>query len=106
VLQQDVIKSDSYQHIQQMISKYPVMVFSKTTCNFSAMAKNVLNEVGVNYEVEEIDRRDDTDKLQEIFAKITTARTVSCSMMRVIWTFCLDTACESVLPETTDIVLE
>jgi len=41
------------------------------------MAKNLLNEVGVNYEVEEIDKRDDTDKLQEIFAKITTARTVS-----------------------------
>ena len=41
------------------------------------MAKNLLNEVGVTYEVEEIDKRDDTDKLQEIFAKITTARTVS-----------------------------
>jgi len=41
------------------------------------MAKNVLNEVGVNYEVEEIDQRDDTDKLQDIFAKITSARTVS-----------------------------
>jgi len=68
-----------------MISKYPVMVFSKTTCNYSAMAKNVLNEVGVNYEVEEIDRRDDTDKLQDIFAKITSARTVSSSMRMVVW---------------------
>lgn len=75
--QQDIIKSESYQYIQQMISKYPVMVFSKTTCSYCAMAKNLLNEVGVNYEVEEIDKRDDTDKLQEIFAKITTARTVS-----------------------------
>ena len=58
------------------------MVFSKTTCSYSAMAKNVLNEVGVNYEVEEIDRREDTDKLQEIFAKITTARTVSSSTVK------------------------
>jgi len=49
------------------------------------MAKNVLNEVGVNYEVEEIDRRDDTDKLQDIFAKITSARTVSSSMRMVVW---------------------
>jgi len=65
-----------------MISKHPVMVFSKTTCSYSAMAKNVLNEVGVNYEVEEIDRREDTDKLQEIFAKITTARTVSSSTVK------------------------
>jgi len=41
------------------------------------MAKNLLNEVGVNYQVEEIDKRDDTDKVQDIFAKITSARTVS-----------------------------
>ena len=48
------------------------------------MAKNLLNELGVNYEVEEIDRRDDTDKLQDIFAKITSARTVSWSA-RLWW---------------------
>jgi len=53
------------------------VVFSKATCSYCAMAKNLLNEVGVNYEVEEIDQRGDTDKLQEIFAKITSARTVS-----------------------------
>jgi len=77
-LQQDVVQSEQYQYIQNMISKHPVVVFSKTTCSYSAMAKNVLNEVGVNYEVEEIDQRDDTDKVQDIFAKISNARTVSC----------------------------
>ena len=71
------MKSESYQYIQQMISRCPVVVFSKATCSYCAMAKNLLNEVGVNYEVEEIDQRGDTDKLQEIFAKITSARTVS-----------------------------
>jgi len=77
VLQQDVTKSEQYQYIQKMISEHPVVMFSKTTCSYCSMAKNLLNEVGVNYEVEEIDRRNDTDKLQEIFAKITSARTVS-----------------------------
>jgi len=77
LLKQDVTKSEQYQYIQEMINKHPVIVFSKTTCSFCAMAKNVLNEVGVQYEVEEIDRRNDTDKLQDIFAKITSARTVS-----------------------------
>jgi len=61
-----------------MISSHPVIVFSKTTCSYCAMAKNLLNEVGVHYDVEEIDRRNDTDKLQDVFAKITSARTVSC----------------------------
>jgi len=74
------MKSEQYQYVQKMISKHPVMLFSKTTCSYCAMAKNLLNEVGVDYEVEEIDRRDDTDKLQDIFAKITNARTVSCAL--------------------------
>jgi hypothetical protein len=43
------------------------------------MAKRVLNEVGVQYAVEEIDLRSDTDKLQDIFSKLTGARTVSIS---------------------------
>ena len=75
------MKSEQYQYIQKTISTHPVVVFSKTTCSYCAMAKNVLNEVGVNYEVEEIDQRNDTDKLQDIFAKITSARTVSCSTL-------------------------
>ena len=53
------------------------MVFSKTTCTYCKMAKKVLDEVGVNYTVEEIDLRPDTDKLQDVFEKITDARTVT-----------------------------
>lgn len=72
----DLLKSEQYQYIQKMASEHPVIIFSKTTCSYSAMAKNLLNEIGVDYEVEEIDRRSDTDKLQDIFLKITSARTV------------------------------
>jgi len=69
-------KSEEYMYIQQKIKENPVMVFSKTTCTYCKMAKKVLDDIGVNYAVEEIDLRKDTDKLQDIFAKITDARTV------------------------------
>lgn len=89
-IEQDVSKSEQHQYIQKMISSHPVMVFSKTTCSYCAMAKNLLNEIGVNYEVEEIDRRNDTDKLQDVFAKITNARTVSGILNSTVnWHFCL-----------------
>jgi len=71
-----LLQSDEYKYIQQKIKENPVMVFSKTTCSYCKMAKGVLDEVGVNYTLEEIDLRTDTDKLQDIFAKITDARTV------------------------------
>jgi len=79
---QDLLKSEQYQYIQKMASEHPVIIFSKTTCSYSAMAKNLLNEIGVDYEVEEIDRRSDTDKLQDIFLKITSARTVSNNVLQ------------------------
>jgi glutaredoxin len=41
------------------------------------MAKKCLDETGVVYEVEEIDLREDCDKLQELFKEITGERTVS-----------------------------
>jgi glutaredoxin 3 len=69
-------ESDEYKYIQKMVKDNPVMVFSKTTCSYCSMAKKVLDDIGVNYTVEEIDRRPDTAKLQEIFAKITDSKTV------------------------------
>jgi glutaredoxin-related protein len=81
---QALVQTEEYQYIQQKVKSNPVMVFSKTTCSYCKMAKNVLNEIGVNYELEEIDLRKDTDKLQDIFAKITDARTVSIYGLMVV----------------------
>lgn len=53
------------------------MIFSKTTCSYCAMAKKVLDEVGVEYVVVEINQRDDCDKLQDMLEKITGQRSVS-----------------------------
>jgi len=68
--------SQEHQYVQKMIADHPVMVFSKSTCPYCAMAKEVLNEVGVEYTVEEIDGRKDGNELQNVFMQITGARTV------------------------------
>jgi len=68
--------SEENQYIQKMIKENPVMVFSKLTCQYCKMAKEVLNSSGVDYVVEEIEEREDCDKLQDIFKQLTGARTV------------------------------
>lgn len=69
--------SKENEYIQKMIKENPVMMFSKTTCSYCAMAKKVLDGIGVSYVVEEIDLREDCDQLQNIFKQLTGARTVS-----------------------------
>jgi len=76
VLDPAMADSKENQYIQQMISTNPVMVFSKTTCSYCKMAKEVLDGVGVSYVVEEIDSRADCDQLQNVFQQLTGARTV------------------------------
>ena len=41
------------------------------------MAKRVLNELGASYEEEALDKRDDMNKIQDLFLAITGERTVS-----------------------------
>uniref|UniRef100_A0A8C5E2R5 Glutaredoxin-2, mitochondrial n=1 Tax=Gouania willdenowi TaxID=441366 RepID=A0A8C5E2R5_GOUWI len=53
-----------------------VVIFSKTTCPYCKMAKNVFNEIGANYKVVELDEHGDGRRMQEALAKITGARTV------------------------------
>jgi len=76
VLDQAMADSKENEYIQKMIKENPVMIFSKTTCSYCAMAKKVLDGIGVSYVVEEIDLREDCDQLQNIFKQLTGARTV------------------------------
>jgi len=76
VLESAMADSKENQYIQKMIRENPVMMFSKTTCSYCAMAKEVLDGIGVNYVVEEIDKRQDCNQLQDIFQQLTGARTV------------------------------
>jgi len=68
--------SKENQYIQKMIKENPVMVFSKTTCPYCTMAKQVLDETGVEYALEEIEGRDDCAKMQDVFQQLTGGRTV------------------------------
>ncbi|XP_019958095.1 glutaredoxin 2 isoform X1 [Paralichthys olivaceus] len=64
------------QYVQEVVSQNCVVIFSKTTCPYCKMAKNVFNEIGANYKVVELDEHNDGRRLQEALAQMTGARTV------------------------------
>ncbi|MED6294418.1 hypothetical protein CHARACLAT_020878 [Characodon lateralis] len=64
------------QLVQEMVSENCVVIFSKSTCPYCRMAKNVFNEIGANYKVIELDQHNDGKRLQEALAQMTGARTV------------------------------
>ena len=68
--------SEEYGYIHDMITTYPVVVFAKTTCKFCTMAKDVLDDIGVSYCLENIENRDNMGAVQDMFGSLTGARTV------------------------------
>jgi len=63
--------------IETAIKDHNVVVFSKTTCSFSILAKRILSEVGVQeMQVYEIERREDGREIQEALRNITGRGTV------------------------------
>ncbi|XP_029988845.1 glutaredoxin 2 isoform X1 [Sphaeramia orbicularis] len=64
------------QYVQELVSQNCVVIFSKTTCPYCKMAKNVFNEIGATYKVIELDEHNDGRRLQEALAQMTGARTV------------------------------
>ncbi|CAF1389209.1 unnamed protein product [Adineta ricciae] len=66
-------------HIQELIHKYPVMVFSKSYCPYSKKAKDILSnyKLGKNYHVLELDQLSSKgETYQDELGKLTGARTV------------------------------
>ncbi|KAL1022631.1 hypothetical protein UPYG_G00030240 [Umbra pygmaea] len=64
------------QFLQEVVSHNCIVIFSKTTCPYCKMAKNVFNEIGATYKVIELDEHKDGRRLQEALAQMTGARTV------------------------------
>ncbi|XP_034438946.1 glutaredoxin 2 isoform X1 [Hippoglossus hippoglossus] len=64
------------QYVQEVVTQNCVVIFSKSTCPYCKMAKNVFNEIGANYKVVELDEHNDGRRLQEALAQVTGARTV------------------------------
>ena len=89
-------ENKQYQYIQEMTKANPVMVFAKSTCNYCKMAKQALDGTGFNYMVEEIENREDCQELQDMFQKLTGARSVSVEyksrqLLMSVAVFCLPT---------------
>ncbi|XP_035766651.1 glutaredoxin 2 [Neolamprologus brichardi] len=64
------------QYVQDVVAQNCVVIFSKTTCPYCKMAKNVFNEIGATYKVIELDEHNDGRSLQEALAQMTGAKTV------------------------------
>ncbi|TTK63275.1 Glutaredoxin-2, mitochondrial [Bagarius yarrelli] len=64
------------QFIQDVVSHNCVVIFSKTTCPYCKMAKNVFNEIGATYKVIELDEHQNGPQLQDALAQLSGARTV------------------------------
>lgn len=65
-----------YKFIAEKIKAHPVILFSKSTCKFCKMAKEVLDSLSVDYAEEDIGTRDDCQAIQDVFKQITGERTV------------------------------
>lgn len=62
--------------VEGMIKDRCVVVFSKSYCPFCKMAKDVLDDLQAQYEVVELNGREDENKLQNILEYMTGSRTV------------------------------
>jgi len=72
----ELLSSEEGQYIQKHIKENPVMIFSKTSCSYSSVAKKTLNDLHVNYYVDEIDKLPNCEKIQQAFLTLTGERTV------------------------------
>ena len=70
--------------IESAIKKHNVVVFSKTTCPFSVLAKRILNEAGVEeMKVYEIEQRQDAAEIQVRIWKVSHVRDKMKMVMKI-----------------------
>ena len=63
--------------VKREIASDCVVIFSKTTCPYCRMAKNVFKNIGKEVKVIELNKRSDGSQIQDILSDMTGARTVS-----------------------------
>ncbi|XP_014334192.1 glutaredoxin 2 isoform X2 [Bos mutus] len=61
--------------IQETISNNCVVIFSKTSCSYCRMAKNLFHDMNVNYKVVELDMLEYGSQFQDALHKMTGERT-------------------------------
>ncbi|XP_005050589.1 PREDICTED: glutaredoxin 2 isoform X3 [Ficedula albicollis] len=62
--------------IQDIISHNPVVIFSKTTCPYCKMAKDLFEGLDVNYTAVELDVKTNGRQFQDVLEQMTGGRTV------------------------------
>lgn len=62
--------------VKKTIESSPVVVFSKTQCPYCVQAKGILQGMGVEMKVMELDHMEQGSLIQDILEKMTSARTV------------------------------
>ncbi|XP_050757392.1 glutaredoxin 2 isoform X1 [Gymnogyps californianus] len=61
---------------REIVSDNCVVIFSKTTCSYCKMAKNLFEGMNVNYTAVELDRNTNGSNFQDVLEQMTGGRTV------------------------------
>ncbi|CAH8280626.1 unnamed protein product [Arabidopsis lyrata] len=61
---------------KEMVSSYPVVVFSKTYCGYSKRVKQLLQQLGATFQVLELDEMSDGGEIQSALSEWTGQSTV------------------------------
>ncbi|XP_003738298.1 glutaredoxin [Galendromus occidentalis] len=62
--------------VNQKITASPLVVFSKTTCPYCDKAKRILEKYKAQYDLIELNQREDGQAIQDVLKGITGARSV------------------------------
>ncbi len=66
----------SKEFIEQVVKKYPVVIFSKTYCPFCMKAKGILKTVFPKVKTIELDKLENGSRIQKYLGDLTGASTV------------------------------
>uniref|UniRef100_A0A1A9ZRK1 Glutaredoxin domain-containing protein n=1 Tax=Glossina pallidipes TaxID=7398 RepID=A0A1A9ZRK1_GLOPL len=70
------MNSPQAEMVKSVLQDHKVVIFSKSYCPFSTMAKEQFRKLDVAIHVIELDQRDDGDEIQSILGEITGSRMV------------------------------
>uniref|UniRef100_A0A8D0LA50 Glutaredoxin 2 n=1 Tax=Sphenodon punctatus TaxID=8508 RepID=A0A8D0LA50_SPHPU len=73
----DLSNAATVNQIQETIADNCVVIFSKSTCSYCRMAKQLFQDMNVNYTAVELDMCENGNQFQDVLLKMTGGRTVS-----------------------------
>uniref|UniRef100_A0A8D0LA34 Glutaredoxin-2, mitochondrial n=1 Tax=Sphenodon punctatus TaxID=8508 RepID=A0A8D0LA34_SPHPU len=72
----DLSNAATVNQIQETIADNCVVIFSKSTCSYCRMAKQLFQDMNVNYTAVELDMCENGNQFQDVLLKMTGGRTV------------------------------